>query len=197
MTPILLVIACLQALILRSSIRLGTASRRTTEGLRRRLLKPAGQDLGAAFARPGLKPVQLHSGRKSSLFRIFLAGLAPPSAVVWAAQNHFGIEGRASCSALKPQSHHRRTALSMTTSFRQCGTLLRFWTRGDRRRHRVSEIGGNFFAPQVSPKDLIRVVVWQFNVNEQDRVHGRPLHFPNVTKRWFYFDETTATVGSA
>ena len=98
MTPILLVIACLQALILRSSIRLGTASRRTTEGLRRRLLKPAGQDLGAAFARPGLKPVQLHSGRKSSLFRIFLAGLeccriwrsslmtptsSPPAAPTW------------------------------------------------------------------------------------------------------------------
>jgi hypothetical protein len=41
----------------------------------------------------------------------------------------------------------------------------------------------------------MRVVVWQFNVNEQDRVHGSPLHFPGVKKRWFYFDETTATVG--
>jgi hypothetical protein len=47
------------------------------------------------------------------------------------------------------------------------------------------------FAP-----DDMRVVVWQFNVNEQDRVHGRPLHFPGVKKRWFCFDETTATVGS-
>ena len=48
----------------------------------------------------------------------------------------------------------------------------------------------------LAPDDM-RVVVWQFNVNEQDRVHGRPLHFPDVTRRWFYFDETTATAGSA
>lgn len=48
------------------------------------------------------------------------------------------------------------------------------------------------FAP-----DDIRVVVWQFNVNEQDRVRGRPLHFPDVKKRWFYFDESTVTVGRA
>ena len=58
---------------------------------------------------------------------------------------------------------------------------------------------GEWTMTRVLAPDDIRVVVWQFNVNEQDRVHGRPLHlhFPNVTKRWFYFDETTATVGSA
>ena len=52
---------------------------------------------------------------------------------------------------------------------------------------------GEWTMTRVLAPDDIRVVVWQFNVNEQDRVHGRPLHFPNVTKRWFYFDETTAT----
>jgi hypothetical protein len=56
---------------------------------------------------------------------------------------------------------------------------------------------GEWTTTRVLAPDDIRVVVWQFNVNEQDRVHGRPLHFPDVTKRWFYFDETTATVGSA
>ena len=56
---------------------------------------------------------------------------------------------------------------------------------------------GEWTTTRVFAPDDIRVVVWQFNVNEQDRVHGRPLHFPDVTKRWFYFDETTATVGCA
>ena len=50
---------------------------------------------------------------------------------------------------------------------------------------------------EVFAPDDMRVVVWQFNINERDRVDGRPLHFPDVKRRWFYFDETTATLGSA
>jgi len=56
---------------------------------------------------------------------------------------------------------------------------------------------GEWTTTRVFAPDDIRVAVWQFNVNEQDRVHGRPLHFPNVKKRWFYFDESTVTVGRA
>jgi hypothetical protein len=59
------------------------------------------------------------------------------------------------------------------------------------------EFTNDEWTTRVLAPDDIRVVVWQFNVNEQDRVHGRPLHFPDVTKRWFYFDESTVTVGSA
>ncbi len=47
-----------------------------------------------------------------------------------------------------------------------------------------------------APKDM-RVVLWQFNVNELDRADGRPLHFPEVKNRWFYFDAETPTAGSA
>jgi|SRR5208282_6453964 len=56
---------------------------------------------------------------------------------------------------------------------------------------------GEWTTTRVFAPDDMRVVVWQFNVNEQDRVHGKPLHFPNVKKRWFYFDESTVTVGRA
>jgi hypothetical protein len=56
---------------------------------------------------------------------------------------------------------------------------------------------GKWTTTKVFAPDDMRVVVWQFNVNEQDRVHCRPLHFPGVKKRCFYFDETTATLGSA
>ena len=56
---------------------------------------------------------------------------------------------------------------------------------------------GKWITTKVFAPDDMRVVVWQFNINEQDRVHGRPEHFPDVTRRWFYFDETTATAGSA
>jgi len=56
---------------------------------------------------------------------------------------------------------------------------------------------GEWTKTRVFAPDDMRVVVWQFNVNEQDRVHGRPLHFPNVKKRWFYFDQSTVTVGRA
>ena len=56
---------------------------------------------------------------------------------------------------------------------------------------------GEWTTTRVFAPDDIRVAVWQFNVNEQDRVHSRPLHFPNVKKRWFYFDESTVTVGRA
>ncbi len=56
---------------------------------------------------------------------------------------------------------------------------------------------GEWTTTRILAPDDMRVVVWQFNVNEQDRVDGRPPHFPDVTKRWFYFDETTATAGSA
>jgi hypothetical protein len=56
---------------------------------------------------------------------------------------------------------------------------------------------GEWTTTRVFAPDDIRVVVWQFNVNEQDRVHGRTLHFPDVKKRWFYFDESTVTVGRA
>ena len=49
---------------------------------------------------------------------------------------------------------------------------------------------------KMKPDDM-RVVVWQFNVNELDRVEGRPLHFPEVKNRWFYFDAETPTAGSA
>src|SRR5665811_1585069 len=41
---------------------------------------------------------------------------------------------------------------------------------------------GEWTTTRVFAPDDIRVAVWQFNVNEQDRVHGRPLHFPNVKK---------------
>jgi hypothetical protein len=47
-----------------------------------------------------------------------------------------------------------------------------------------------------APNDM-RVVLWQFNVNELDRVDGRSLHFPEVKDRWLYFDEMTPTAGSA
>lgn len=65
------------------------------------------------------------------------------------------------------------------------GLIKREFTNGEWTTTRL-------FAP-----DDMRVIVWQFNVNEQDRVHGRPPHFPNVTKRWIYFDESTVTVGRA
>ena len=56
---------------------------------------------------------------------------------------------------------------------------------------------GKWTTTRVFAPDNMRVVLWQFNVNELDRVDGRPLHFPEVKKRWFYFDETTLTAGSA
>ena len=58
-------------------------------------------------------------------------------------------------------------------------------------------INGKWTTTKVFAPDDMRVVVWQFNVNEQDRVHGRAVHFPDVTKRWVYFGEMTATAGSA
>ena len=56
---------------------------------------------------------------------------------------------------------------------------------------------GEWTTTKIFAPDDMRVVLWQFNVNEQDRVHGRPARFPDVTRRWFYFDETTVTAGSA
>ena len=56
---------------------------------------------------------------------------------------------------------------------------------------------GKWTTTKVFTPDDLRVVVWQFNVNERDRVDGRPPHFPRVKERWFYFDEKTATLGSA
>jgi hypothetical protein len=56
---------------------------------------------------------------------------------------------------------------------------------------------GKWTTTKVFAPDDMRVVVWQFNVNEQDRVHGRAMHFPEVARQWFYFDEMTATAGSA
>jgi hypothetical protein len=56
---------------------------------------------------------------------------------------------------------------------------------------------GEWTATRLFAPDDMRVVVWQFNVNEQDRVHGRALHFPNVKTRWVYFNESTVTVGRA
>ena len=56
---------------------------------------------------------------------------------------------------------------------------------------------GEWTTTRVFAPDDMRVVVWQFKVNEQDRVHGRSPHFPDVKTRWFYFDESTVTVGRA
>ena len=56
---------------------------------------------------------------------------------------------------------------------------------------------GKWTATKIFAPTDMRVVLWQFNVNELDRVEGRPLHFPEVKNRWFYFDDTTPTAGSA
>jgi hypothetical protein len=39
-------------------------------------------------------------------------------------------------------------------------------------------MAGEWTTTRIRAPDDMRVVVWQFNDNEQDRVHGRPLHFP-------------------
>jgi hypothetical protein len=56
---------------------------------------------------------------------------------------------------------------------------------------------GKWTTTKIFAPDDMRVVIWQFNVNEQDRAYGTTVHFPDVTRRWFYLDEMTATAGSA
>ena len=56
---------------------------------------------------------------------------------------------------------------------------------------------GKWTATKVfAPRDL-RVIIWQINTNEQDQVHGRRLHFPEVQRYWSFFDEKAPIVGNA
>jgi hypothetical protein len=56
---------------------------------------------------------------------------------------------------------------------------------------------GEWTATKVlAPRDT-RVIVWQINTNEQDQVHGRRLHFPEVKRYWSFFDEKVPIVGNA
>ncbi|MGA8613721.1 MAG: hypothetical protein WB760_19020 [Xanthobacteraceae bacterium] len=56
---------------------------------------------------------------------------------------------------------------------------------------------GNWTATKVfAPRDL-RVIIWQININEQDLVHGRRLHFPEVQRYWSFFDEKAPVLGNA
>jgi hypothetical protein len=56
---------------------------------------------------------------------------------------------------------------------------------------------GKWTATKVfAPHDL-RVIIWQINMNEQDLVHGRRVHFPEVQRYWSFFDEKAPVVGNA
>jgi hypothetical protein len=48
----------------------------------------------------------------------------------------------------------------------------------------------------LAPRDT-RVIIWQININDQDQVHGRRPHFPEVKRLWSFFDEQAPIAGNA
>jgi len=88
-----------------------------------------------------------------------------------------------------------RRLLQFTLPGRDFETAEAFEAEGSIKREFTH---GEWTATKVLAPHDTRVIIWQINTNEQDQVHGRGLHFPEVKRLWSSFlDEHAPMAGNA